>query len=221
MSWLQAIWGPVGELIDKVQAIDPLLRALLAGLAALLEMNVVTGLLLPTDTLVLLAAAAVESPWEGILLGVSVALGSFIGQLSGFWLGRWVGPRARGRWIRRRAGEGRIGPVERMIEARGGPWILASRFIPVLRTVTPFVVGLHGFPFRRFAAWSAASCVIWAGVYVPVYATASSVMRDGTQSPILGAALVLVGVFLFGASVLAQRIFDRLDGARDVRIVDV
>lgn len=210
MEWLQTFGGPVGDLIDKVQAVDPTLRAFLAGLAALLETNVVTGLLVPGDTVMLVVSAAVQSPSEGLLLGACVSVGAFIGEVSGYWLGRWVGPTVgRGRWLRRRAGEARIGPVGRMITNRGGPWILAARFIPVLRTVTPFVVGLNAFPFKRFVAWSAPSCVLWSAIYVTIYAAASSSLRSDQGSPVVGAALALLGAALFSAAVLAQFVIER------------
>lgn len=211
---LQNFGGPVGELIDKVQTVDPTVRALLAGTAALLETNVVTGLLVPGDTVMLVASAAVQSPREGILLGVLVSVGAFIGEVTGYWLGRWAGPtlhrrRRRRRWLRRRAGEQRIGPVGRMVERRGGPWILTSRFIPVLRTVTPFVVGVHAFPFRRFVAWSAPSCVLWSAIYVTIYALASSSLRSEGGSSVAGVVLALLGAALFGAAVLAQFLIER------------
>ncbi|MFV0459465.1 MAG: DedA family protein [Actinomycetales bacterium] len=207
---LRNIGGPVGELIDKVQTVDPTVRALLAGTAALLETNVVTGLLVPGDTVMLVASAAVQSPREGILLGILVSVGAFIGEVSGYWLGRWVGPTLhRRRWLSRRAGEQRIGPVGRMVERRGGPWILASRFIPVLRTVTPFVVGVNAFPLRRFVAWAAPSCVLWSAIYVTIYALASSSLRSDVGSPVVGGVLALLGAGLFGATVLAQLIIER------------
>lgn len=207
---LQNFGGPVGELIDKVQTVDPTVRALLAGTAALLETNVITGLLVPGDTVMLVAAAAVQSPREGILLGILVSVGAFVGEVTGYWLGRWVGPTLhRRRWLRRRAGEERIGPVGRMVERRGGPWILTSRFIPVLRTVTPFVVGVNAFPFRRFVAWSAPSCVLWSAIYVTIYAIASSSLRSEDGSPVVGGVLALLGAGLFGAAVLAQFVIER------------
>jgi membrane protein DedA with SNARE-associated domain len=207
---LRSLGGPTGDLIDKVQTIDPTTRALVAGTAALLETNVVTGLIVPGDTVMLVAAAAVQTPSEGLLLGALVAIGAFLGEIVGYWLGRWVGPAFhRGRWLRGRAGEQRIGPIGRMVERRGGPWILTSRFIPVLRTVTPFVVGVHAFPFRRFVAWSAPACVLWSAVYVTLYAAASSSLRSDGGSPALGALLLALGAVLFAAAVLAQFLIER------------
>lgn len=204
-------WGrPVADLIDKVQTLDPTVRALLAGTAALLETNVVTGFLVPGDTVMLVASAAVQNPREGILLGILVSVGAFIGEVTGYWLGRWVGPTLHhGRWLRRRAGERRIGRVGRMVERRGGPWILTSRFIPVLRSVTPFIVGINAFPFRRFVAWSAPSCVLWSATHVTIYALASSSLRTEDRSPVVGGLLALLGASLFGAAVVAQFVIER------------
>lgn len=157
-----------------------------------------------------MASAAVQDLQEGIPLGALISIGAFVGEVTGYWLGRWVGPTLhRRRWLRRRVGEHRIGPVGRMVELRGGPWILTSRFIPVLRTVTPFVVGVHALPFRRFVAWAAPSCVLWSAVYVTVYALASSSLRSEDGSPVVGAALALLGAALFGAAVLVQFLTER------------
>jgi membrane protein DedA with SNARE-associated domain len=207
---LQRFGGSVGQLIDRAQTVDPAVRALIAGMAALLETNVITGLVVPGDTIVLVTSAAVRDPQEGILLGLLVSAGAFIGEVTGYWLGRWAGPTLhQRRWLRRRVGEQRIGPVGREIERRGGPWILASRFIPVLRTVTPFVVGVNAFPFKRFVLWSAPSCVLWAAIYVTIYALASSSLRSNDGSRVVGAVFTVLGAALFGAAALAQFLIER------------
>ncbi|MFT4188844.1 MAG: DedA family protein [Aeromicrobium sp.] len=207
---LDALGAPAGELIDWVQTFDPSARALLAGLAALLETNIVTGLAVPGDLVMLVASAAVASVGEGLLLGVCVSVGAFTGEVSGYWLGRWArrGARRHG-WLRRRAGRERSGRIAREVERRGGPWILAARFIPVFRTVTPFVVGLNGFPFRRFVAWAAPSCVLWSAVFVTLYAVASSSLREEGGSPVVGGILVMLGVSLFALAFFAQRLLER------------
>lgn len=208
MVLLRNLSGPVSDVIGKVQAVDPTLRALLAGAAAFLETNVITGLLVPGDTVMLVASAAVQGVPEGILLGILVSVGAFLGEVSGYWLGRWAGPAfRRGRWLRRPVGEHRIGPVGRMVERWGGPSILMSRFIPVLRTVTPFVVGVNGFPFRRFVAWSAPSCLLWSAIYVTTYSLASSSLRQGDG--VVGVLLTFLGACLFAGAVLAQFFIER------------
>ena len=57
-------------LLDAVQSVDPLVRTLLAGLAIMLETSVLIGLVVPGDTIVIVAGTAVSSPLEGVVLGV-------------------------------------------------------------------------------------------------------------------------------------------------------
>ena len=79
-------------LLDAVQSVDPLVRTLVAGFAMMLETSVLVGLVVPGDTIVIVAATAVASPQEAILLGVAVVIGALIGESIGFWLGRVLGP---------------------------------------------------------------------------------------------------------------------------------
>ena len=80
-------------LLDTVQAVDPVVRTLVAGLAIMLETSVLVGLVVPGDTIVIIAGTAVAGPWEGVALGVAVVIGALIGESIGFWLGRFLGPR--------------------------------------------------------------------------------------------------------------------------------
>ena len=87
-------------LLDSVQSVDPVLRTLLAGVAIMLETSILIGLIVPGDTIVIVASTAVSSPLEGVLLGVAVVIGALIGESIGFWIGRWLGPRIRASFVR-------------------------------------------------------------------------------------------------------------------------
>jgi membrane protein DedA with SNARE-associated domain len=82
-------------LLDAVQSVDPVLRTVLAGVAIMLETSVLVGLIVPGDTVVIVAATAVGSVAEAVVLIVVVIVGALIGESVGFWLGRWLGPRIR------------------------------------------------------------------------------------------------------------------------------
>jgi len=71
-------------LLDTVQGVDPVVRTLFAGLAIMLETSVLVGLVVPGDTVVIIAGTAVASPWEGVALGVAVVIGALIGESIGF-----------------------------------------------------------------------------------------------------------------------------------------
>lgn len=132
-------------ILDAVQGVDPALRTVLAGIAIMLETSVLIGLVVPGDTIVIVAATAVSSPWEGVILAIVVVVGALAGETVGFFLGRFLGPWIRrsrlGRWI----GEDKWARSERYLQRRGGPAIFLSRFLPVLHSLVPLTVGMSGF----------------------------------------------------------------------------
>ena len=60
-------------LLDTVQSIDPVTRTLVAGLAVMLETSILIGLIVPGDTIVIIASIGVASPLEGIAMGIAIA----------------------------------------------------------------------------------------------------------------------------------------------------
>ena len=69
----------------------------------MLETSILIGLVVPGDTVVIVAGTAVASPLEGVLLGVAVVLGALVGESIGYWLGRVLGPRIRASRIGQRS----------------------------------------------------------------------------------------------------------------------
>ena len=110
----------LSAVLDLVQGVDPVLRTLLAGVAIMLETSVLVGLVVPGDTIVIVASTAVSTPLEGILLGVAVVIGALVGESIGFWLGRWLGPKIRVSRVGRRIGEANWAKSERYLRRRGG-----------------------------------------------------------------------------------------------------
>ena len=165
-------------LLDAVQSVDPLVRTLVAGFAMLLETSILVGLVVPGDTIVIVAATAVASPQEAILLGIAVVIGALIGESIGFWLGRVLGPRIRDSRLGRRIGTDKWESSERYLQRRGGPAIFLSRFLPILHSLVPLTVGMSGFSYRRFLAWTAPACVLWATLYISVSALAAGTYRE-------------------------------------------
>ena len=197
--------------IDMVQSVDPVLRTVLAGVAITLETSILIGLIVPGDTVVLVAAIGVTSWTEGIILGVTVVIGALLGESLGFWLGRWAGPHIRSSWLGRRIGEEHWQRSERYLQRRGGVAIFLSRFLPVLHSLVPLTVGMSGYAYRRFIAWTLPACVLWSGLYVGIAATAAGSYKEladrvhyaGYIFVAIIAALLIV--LLVGKKLLARR----------------
>lgn len=199
-------------LLDIVQSVDPVLRTFLAGLAIMLETSVLIGLFVPGDTVVIVAATAVGSPLEGALLIITVVIGALIGESIGFWLGRVLGPAIRHSRLGRRIGERNWERSERYLQRRGGPAIFLSRFLPVLHSLVPLTVGMSGYRYGRFLAWTAPACVVWAVLYVSVAASAAGTYRS-LADKLHFAGYIFVGVIvLFLALVLlAKKVIERIE----------
>jgi membrane protein DedA with SNARE-associated domain len=165
-------------ILDVVQSVDPVVRTLLASIAIMLETSVLIGLIVPGDTIVIVAGTAVASPVEAIALIVVVILGALAGESIGFWLGRWLGPRIRFSRLGAKVGEDNWTRAELYLRRRGGPAIFLSRFLPVLHSLVPLTVGMSGFAYRRFLAWTAPACALWSILYVSVAAAVAGTYRE-------------------------------------------
>ncbi len=197
--------------IETVQSVDPVLRTLLAGVAIMLETSILIGLVVPGDTVVLVAAIGVTSWAEGIALGLAVVVGALIGESLGFWLGRWAGPHIRSSWLGRRIGEQHWERSERYLRRRGGIAIFLSRFLPVLHSLVPLTVGMSGYAYRRFIAWTLPACVVWTTIYVGLAAGAAGSYHELSQRihyagyVFVGAIAVLLIAVLVVKKLIARR----------------
>lgn len=174
-AWLNAalLW-----LLDLVQSVDPALRTLLAGLGIMLETSILIGLVIPGDTIVIVASTAVDGWVEYFALVLAVIAGALVGESIGFALGRFFGPRIRASRLGRRIGERNWVRAENYLDRRGGIAVFISRFLPVLHSVIPLTVGMSAMSFRKFMAWTVPATTIWTFAYVSVGAFAAGSFRD-------------------------------------------
>ena len=200
------------SLLDLVRNVDPVLRTVVAGVAMMLETSVLVGLIVPGDTMVIVAGTAVASPVEGVVLAAAIVVGALLGESLGFWLGRYFGPRIRASRLGQKLGEHNWERADRYLRRRGGPAIFLSRFLPVLHSLVPLTVGMSGYSYRRFLAWTTPACVVWASLYVTVAASAAGTYRE-LSDRIHGAGYIFVGILVaFIALVfVGKKIIERLE----------
>jgi membrane protein DedA with SNARE-associated domain len=168
-------------ILDLVQSVDPILRTLLAGVGIMLETSILVGLIVPGDTIVLVASTAVGSPVEYAALVIAVIVGALCGESIGFALGRYFGPRIRSSRLGTRLGQQNFDRAEAYLAKRGGIAVFLSRFLPVLHSLIPLTVGMSPMRYRTFMAWTAPACVIWAFAYVTVGSLAAGSYRELSQ----------------------------------------
>lgn len=199
-------------LLDTVQSINPVARTIIAGLGMLLETSVFVGLIVPGDTIALVASTAVDGPVETAALWLALVVGALGGQSIGFLLGRLVGPWLRRSWLGRRVGEAQWTRATNYVDRRGGVAVFVSRFLPVLHSLMPITVGMSTMRYRRFLAWSAPATVIWTTAYVSIGAiTAGSFRERMEELKWAGYAFVGVIALFIVATVVVKRLIARAE----------
>lgn len=202
-GWLN---GALSWVLDTVQSVHPVARTLLAGFGILLETSILIGLVIPGDTIVIVASTAVGSPLEYFALIVAVVVGALIGESIGFALGRFFGPRIRASKLGQRIGEHNWSRAENWLDRRGGIAVFISRFLPVLHSVIPLTVGMSTMSYRRFMTWTIPASLIWTVAYVSVGTFAAGSFRD-LLDQLHYAGYIFVGViavFLIGIFVVKK-----------------
>ncbi len=121
---------------------------------------------LPGDSLLFAAGSfaglGVLNPWA--LFGGLVAA-AILGDNLNYWVGRHIGPRAfsgRVRFLR-------LEYLERtraFFARHGGRTIVLARFVPIIRTFTPFVAGVGQMSYPRFLAYDIGGGLLWVGLFV-------------------------------------------------------
>lgn len=209
-------------ILDLVASVDPLLRILLAGIGMLLETSVFVGLVVPGDTIVLVASTAVSSPADFAGLFAAVVVGALLGESIGFALGRLLGPRIRVSRLGRRIGERNWQRAEGYVERRGGVAVFVSRFLPVLHSLVPLTAGMSAMSYSRFLRWTIPACLVWTGVWVGFGSLAATGYREvADELHIAGYLFVAAIVVFLAATALVKKLLERAELRRtDEQLAD-
>lgn len=89
-------------------------------------------------------------------------LGALLGDQSGFYVGRWVGPRLHGSAFGRRHAA-RLAKADDLVIRWGWGAIMIGRFLPAIRSIIPALTGVSGFGRLRYALFDTLACLLWAG----------------------------------------------------------
>jgi membrane protein DedA with SNARE-associated domain len=202
----------VNEILDwllaGVSGIDPFWRNFFAGLAIMLETSLFIGLIVPGDTVVLVASTGVADLPDFFWLVGAVLLGSMIGETIGFSIGRLFGDRIRASKLGQRFGEDNWKRADIFVEKRGGPAVAISRFLPVLHSLVPVVAGATKMRYRTFIIWTFGACLVWASTYVGIGYIAKASYQEVASNFKFG-ALIFVGilvVFIFAIHLAKTKI---------------
>jgi len=136
----------------------------LIGVIVFCETGLVVTPILPGDSLLFAVGAfaargALSWPTCFFLLGSAAVFG----DMTNYTIGYHMGPKAveRGsRWVRREYVE----RTQSFFSRYGKKTIVLARFVPIIRTFSPFLAGVGKMPFRTFLAFSVGGGFFWVAV---------------------------------------------------------
>ncbi len=119
--------------------------------------------ILPGDSLLFAIGLFIATGKLPINLGLALVLlfvAAFLGNVSGYEIGRAVGPslyNRDGRFIKRKY----FDQTHAFFEKHGNKALVIGRFVPVVRTFVTVVAGVGRMERRRFFVWSAVGAALW------------------------------------------------------------
>ena len=137
-----------------------------AGLCAIVfaETGLLVGFFLPGDSLLFSIGVAVgAASGNPLVLGVLLTMAAIAGDNTGYFLGRKAGPRIFSRPQSRLFHPDHLRKTSEFYDRYGARAIIYARFMPIIRTCTPFVAGVARMPYSRFLRYSLLGGIIWIG----------------------------------------------------------
>lgn len=129
------------------------------------ETGLVVTPFLPGDSLIFAAGALAATgivSWGALPLFMIAAV---TGNMLNYQIGRFLSDKVKQRKQMRFINQESLDRTQKFFDKHGGITIVITRFMPILRTFSPFVAGVGKMPYRRFLFFNTAGGISWAAVF--------------------------------------------------------
>ena len=124
------------------------------------ETGVVVAPFLPGDSLLFVAGALCVTEGMSLpLLIVLLVVAAILGDAVNYSVGRWFGDALIHRT--RLISPEKLQYTQHIFEKHGPKTIVIARFLPIVRTMAPFVAGFSGMQAKRFLTYNVSGGVLW------------------------------------------------------------
>ena len=149
------------EKIQEYLSLNPEYAWLLVFAFAFGESMIITGAFLPSAILFSICIYLYNTDIMSIYIIASVAvIGAHLGDLAGFFLGKTIGPNIINmKFFQKR--QKAINRVEKFLDRFGPYTVILGRFIPAIRPLTPFLLGITDLNSIKFYRADVIACLAW------------------------------------------------------------
>lgn len=131
------------------------------------ETGLVVTPFLPGDSLLFVAGAFAGAGQLNISLLVMILfVAAFLGDNTNFALGKFVGRKLFANKNSKIFRQDLLHKTHDFYEKHGHKAIIIARFIPILRTFTPFVAGVGQMTYRKFIMFSILASLLWVVIFL-------------------------------------------------------
>lgn len=127
------------------------------------ETGLVITPFLPGDSLIFAAASfAALGHLNIFVLWFLILAAAILGDASNYAIGKFLGTRMveSGKFIKQK----HLDKTNEFYEKYGGKTIIIARFVPIVRTLAPFVAGIGEMTYKRFLTFNAVGGFLWVTV---------------------------------------------------------
>jgi len=122
---------------------------------------------LPGDSLLFAGGAfAGRGSLSVALLVTLLSAAAILGDTANYWIGKYLGERflrgATGRWINQK----HLDQTHAFFEKYGAKTIVIARFVPIVRTMAPFVAGIGVMTYGTFLLYNVVGGLLWVSLCV-------------------------------------------------------
>jgi membrane-associated protein len=131
------------------------------------ETGLVVTPFLPGDSLLFaVGALGAAGSLDPVKAGLAMLAAAVLGDTVNYWVGKLAGQelvRLFPRLIKRK----HLDRTHAFFERYGGKTIVLARFVPIVRTLAPFVAGMGTMHYRRFMVFNVTGALGWVGLIIP------------------------------------------------------
>ena len=146
-------------------ALAPWVVLLVCGIV-FAETGLLVGFFLPGDSLLFTAGLLVATgtiKFNIVALITLVVISAIIGNQCGYLIGRKAGPALFNRPESRLFKHENVEKAHIFFEKHGGKALILARFVPIIRTFVPVIVGVAEYDRKKFFLFNVIGGVLWGG----------------------------------------------------------
>jgi membrane-associated protein len=151
---------------------------------------------LPGDSLLFAAGALIAGGNTGLdiyILSLILIVAAFAGNTVNYWLGSYLGPKVFKE-------NNKILKLDYYLQTKaffdkhGGKAVIFSRFMPIIRTIAPFVAGVGRMPFLRYSLYNIIGGASWIIIFLFAGYLLGNVTFFKEHFSLVGIAIILVSI---------------------------